>query len=87
MEQIIRDAGAVSSGELREFNGQASHVYLLVNFPPAITISWQVNSLNGVSSRRPRQRFPDLRARQWRAKRLRSSGGPTTAASSTGGWV
>jgi putative transposase len=37
MEQIIRDAGADVSGELREFNGQANHVHLPANFPPAIT--------------------------------------------------
>ena len=63
MEQIIRDAGADFGGELREFHGQAHHVPLLVNFPPAITISWPVNSLKGVSSRRPRQELGDLRAR------------------------
>ena len=37
MEQIIRDAGADVGGELREFNGQANHVHLPANFPPAIT--------------------------------------------------
>jgi hypothetical protein len=47
MEPIMRDAGADVGGELREFNGQAHHVPLLVNFPPAIAISWPVNSLKG----------------------------------------
>ena len=72
MEQIIRNVGADLGGELREFNGQANHAHLLVNIPPAITIPWRVNSPKGVSSRRPRQEFPDLHA-HWRAKRLRSA--------------
>ena len=46
---------------LREFNGDDNHVHLLVNFPPAIAIFRLVNSLKGVSSRRLRQEFPDLR--------------------------
>jgi putative transposase len=70
--QNIRDVDADFGGEPREFNGQANPVHLLVNVPPAIALSWLVNSLNGVSSRRPWQEFPDLRARYRRAKRLRS---------------
>jgi len=48
-------------------------VHLLVNVPPAIAISWPVNSLKGVSARRPRQEFPDLRAHHRQAKRLWSA--------------
>ena len=36
-------------------------MHLLVNFPPTVAISRLVNSLKGVSSRRLRQEFPDLR--------------------------
>jgi REP element-mobilizing transposase RayT len=39
MEQIMRDVGAECVGELREFNSQAHHVHLLVNFRPTIAIS------------------------------------------------
>jgi putative transposase len=42
----------------------------LVNFPPKVAISKPVNSLNGVSSRRLRQEFPELERHYWRAKRL-----------------
>ena len=56
--------------ELAEFNGEANHVHLLVNFPPTVAISRLVNSLKGVSSRRLRQEFPDLRRHFWRANRL-----------------
>ena len=56
--------------ELVEFNGEANHVHLLVNFPPKIAVSRLVNSLKGVSSRRLRQEFPDLVRHYWRAQRL-----------------
>ena len=36
--------------ELAEFNSEAEHVHLLVNFPPTVAISSLVNSLKGVSS-------------------------------------
>lgn len=66
MRDVCGDFGA----ELREFNGEDEHVHLLVNFPPTIAISRLVNSLKGVSSRRLRQEFPDLRRHYWRSKRL-----------------
>ena len=37
MEQIMRDADF--GGELREFNGQAGRVRLLINFSPTVAIS------------------------------------------------
>lgn len=56
--------------ELVEFNGEANHVHLLVNFPSKAAVSRLVNSLKGVSSRRLRQEFPDL-VHYWRAQRPR----------------
>ena len=56
--------------ELVEFNGESEHVHLLVNFPPKVSVSKLVNSLKGVSSRRLRSEFPELRHHYWRAKRL-----------------
>lgn len=38
--------------ELTEFDGEADHVHLLVQFPPQVSISKLINSLKGVSSRR-----------------------------------
>ena len=70
MEEIMRAVCAGFGTELVEFNGEASHVHLLVNFPPTATISRLVNSLKGVSSRRLRQEFPDLVQHYWRANRL-----------------
>jgi putative transposase len=63
---VCADTGA----ELAEFNSEANHVHLLVNLPPTVAISRLVNSLKGVSSRRLRQKFPDLARHHWRANRL-----------------
>jgi REP-associated tyrosine transposase len=54
---------------LREFNAEPDHLHLLVHFPPTMTISRPGNSLQGVSSRRPRQELPELARRHWRANR------------------
>lgn len=70
LEQIMRDVCADFECELVEFNGESNHVHLLVNFPPKVALSRLVNSLKGVSSRRMRQEFPDLRRHYWRANRL-----------------
>jgi putative transposase len=70
MEQVMRDVCGDFECELIEFNGEANHVHLLVNFPPKVALSKLVNSLKGVSSRRLRQEFPDLVQHYWRAQRL-----------------
>jgi len=63
MRHVCADFGA----QLREFNGETGHVHLLMNFPPTVTISRLASSLKGVSSRRLRQEFPDLRRQYLRA--------------------
>src|SRR5438046_9196704 len=70
MEEMMQAVCADFGAQLREFNGEAEHVHLLVKFPPTVAVSRLVNSLKGVSSRRLRQEFPDLRRHYWRAKRL-----------------
>ena len=70
MEEIMQAVCADFGAQLREFNGEADYVHVLVNFPPTIAVSRLVNSLKGVSSRRLRQEFPDLRRHYWRPKRL-----------------
>jgi putative transposase len=73
MEEIMRAVCAGFGTGLAEFNGEASHVHLLVNFPPKVALSKLVNSLKGVSSRRMRQEFPDLARHYWRANQLWSA--------------
>jgi putative transposase len=56
-EATMRKVCADFSAELREFNGQADHVHLLIEYPPKICVSTLVNSLKGVSARRLRAEF------------------------------
>ena len=46
--------------ELKEMDGEADHVHLLVNYPPKVAVSALVNSLKGVSSRLLRKEFGDF---------------------------
>jgi len=48
---------------LKEFNGERDHVHLLIEYPPTVQLSRLVNSLKGVTSRKVRQEFPQLRAK------------------------
>lgn len=59
---VCEDFGA----KLSEFNGEADHVHLLVNYPPKVAVSGLVNSLKGVSARRLRQDRPDIAKRYWK---------------------
>jgi len=60
LESIFRSVCEDFETELVEFNGEADHVHLLVNFPPKVSVSKLVNSLKGVSSRRLKQLHPEL---------------------------
>ena len=55
--QVLRRMCADFGVELREFNGEADHVHLLIHYPPTIALSRLVNSLKGVSSRILRKDF------------------------------
>lgn len=70
LEEIFRTVCVDFEAELAEFNGEANHVHLLVNFPPKVALSRLVNSLKGVSSRRMRQEFPELARHYYRANKL-----------------
>ena len=54
----MRDVCADLGAELREFNGEADHVHLLVHYPPRVALSRLVGSLKGVSARRLRTGVP-----------------------------
>lgn len=51
---------------LVDTNVEDDHVHLLVEYPPKVALSTLVNSLKGVSSRRLRQRHPDIAARYYK---------------------
>ncbi|MFV5997073.1 IS200/IS605 family transposase [Streptomyces sp. NPDC056231] len=50
-EEIMREVCGTFEAQLREFNGEADHVHLLVHYPPKVALSKPINSLKGVSSR------------------------------------
>ncbi|MEU1482548.1 IS200/IS605 family transposase [Streptomyces sp. NPDC005752] len=50
-EEIMREVCEGFETELRQFNGEADHVHLLVHYPPKVALSKLINSLKGVSSR------------------------------------
>ena len=52
--------------ELKEINGEQDHIHLLVNYPPKVSVSKLVNSLKGVSSRRLKQTYPELKQYYWK---------------------
>jgi putative transposase len=51
-EGVMRKVCGDFEADLREFNGEADHVHLLVLYPPRVSVSELVNSLKGVSARR-----------------------------------
>jgi len=52
IEQSFRDVAAKMDFEVLEFNGEANHVHVLLEYPPKLSISQIANVLKGVSSRR-----------------------------------
>ncbi|BCI84627.1 IS200/IS605 family transposase (plasmid) [Mycolicibacterium sp. TY66] len=57
-ERLVADICVGLGAELREFNGEADHVHLLVYYPPSLPISTRVNRLKGSSSHQIRQHYP-----------------------------
>lgn len=66
MESLFKRICRDFDSELVEFNGEADHVHILVNYPPKVCISKLVNSLKGVSSRKLRDKFPELKNYYWK---------------------
>lgn len=63
MEAVCLGVAEKMGFQLLEFNGEADHVHLLVEYPPTLSVSSLVNHLKGVSSRMLRKEFPELAAR------------------------
>jgi REP-associated tyrosine transposase len=65
-EQLMHEVCTGVGAELREFNGETNHVHLPLHYPPSLALSVLVNRLNGISSRRLRQRYPShVRKHLW----------------------
>ena len=52
IEKSFREVASKMNFQIEEFNGESDHVYVLIEFPPKLSISQIVNALKGVSSRR-----------------------------------
>lgn len=66
LEAIFKDICLKWECELKEFNGEADHVHLLIDINPKVLISSFVNNLKTVSSRRIRKEFPEQCAKFYR---------------------
>lgn len=80
MEEIMRSVCADFECELVEFNGETSHVHLLVDFQPKVAVTTLVNSLKGISSRRLRLGAPPgRRLGENSPTSYATTGGPTNS--------
>lgn len=52
IESACRAVAVKMNFQILEFNGEADHVHMLLEYPPKLSISQMVNTLKGVSSRR-----------------------------------
>jgi putative transposase len=52
IEESFKTVARKMNFQVLEFNGEADHVHVLIEYPPKLSISQIVNALKGVSSRR-----------------------------------
>jgi putative transposase len=57
LHEILASTCTKWSSNLTDFNGEADHVHLVIDFPPDVEISKLVNNLKTVSSRLIRKEF------------------------------
>lgn len=60
--ECVADICKSFDAELKECNGEADHVHMLIQYPPTVQLSKLINNLKSVTSRRMRGDFIDLRA-------------------------
>jgi putative transposase len=52
LEKSFGEVAKSMNFQVLEFNGEADHIHVLLEYPPKLSISQMVNALKGVSSRR-----------------------------------
>jgi putative transposase len=52
LETSFKEVAAKMNFEIKEFNGEADHIHVLIEYPAKLSVSQMVNALKGVSSRR-----------------------------------
>ena len=65
MKEAFENVAEKMGFEIVEFNGEADHVHLLIEYPPRLALSKIVNSLKGVSSRVLRKKYPVFKKEYW----------------------
>ena len=65
LKEVFENVCKKMDCELVEFNGEADHVHLLIEYPPRLALSKIVNSLKGVSSRILRKKYPIFKKEYW----------------------
>ena len=65
LRAVFKETIEEMGGTLEEFDGEADHVHLLIQYPPKWSISKIVNNLKGRSSRLIRRDMPDIKKRYW----------------------
>jgi len=58
--QVLEKTARENEIEILNINIQPDHVHLFVSAPPRYSPAWLINTFKGVSSRRLRERFPQL---------------------------
>ena len=61
LEKLFFNVCNEFESELIECNGEEDHVHLLIKYPPKISVAKLVNSLKGVSSRKLKLEYPELK--------------------------
>jgi len=67
LKKIFKKVCHDFQSELIEFDGEDDHVHLLVNYPPKISLSFLVNRLKGVSSRKLKLYHPEVSNRYFKS--------------------
>jgi putative transposase len=68
IEKSFKEVAKTMNFQVLEFNGEADHIHVLIEYPPKLSISQMVNALKGVSSRRYGQagfKKPDGKEALW----------------------
>ncbi|MDJ0728399.1 MAG: IS200/IS605 family transposase [Crocosphaera sp.] len=75
LHETMKDTAKKMGFNIEEFNGEADHVHLLINYPPKYSISKLVNHLKGVSSRMYRSQYSMQGQHLWSPSYFASSVG------------
>lgn len=84
MQDLMVDICTQFEVELVEFNGESDHVHLLIHYPPKVQLSKLINALKGVSSRKIRAEFPNVKY-HWTNRKSGALWSPSYFAGSVGG--